>query len=198
MQKTNHSKGLYLSLYRYQNGAGAEVPFPGNKESWAILSNDSPQDLIAAFSIHASLYPEKFGNGQRFNTAVAQASAWKDKWPVICEYFGLKGIAPPADGSLGPQPTAYLESNVETWQKVEQEFGLVKGRVANGRTFGGFPYFIMNMFNFDRHMDMTLVDKMWNADAEEKKFKDMTSKASWWTAFDRFKKAKIIPDFGSA
>jgi hypothetical protein len=187
--------GLYLSLCRFQHGAGAKVQFPGTAKSWTILSNDSPQDLIASFSIHASLNPEKFGGGQRYNTAVLETLAWKDKWPVICEYFGLVGVEPPADGSLGPQPTAYLEENVETWKQVEDKYGLVKGRVANGRTFGGFPYFIMNMFNFDRHLDMKLLEDTWDGDAP---FKGMDTKTSWWTAFDRFKQANILPDFGKA
>jgi hypothetical protein len=184
-------KALYLSLYRHKNGKGAEVEFPGTLESWKILSNDSPQDMIACFSIYASLNPKACGNGQRFNTAVLQPTAWSQKWPDICEYFGLKGTPPPADGSA-PQPTQYLEENMDEWKEVEKEYNLVKGKVGNQRTFGGFPYFIMTMFNFDRHMDMTKFEKAWD---DGSSMKNMDSKTAWWTAFDRFKAGGIIPEF---
>lgn len=180
---------LYLSLYRYKNGKGTEVPFPGTDKSWKILSNDSPQDSLAAFSIYASLHPETHGNGQRFNTGIMKATSWSERWPIICDYFGLKGVAPTADS---PQPSQYLEENIQDWKKIEQEFGLVKGKVGNQRTFGGFPYFIMTMFNFDRQMDMEFYDKSWPSD---NKLKDIGCKDGWYIAFDRFKAAGIIPEF---
>ncbi|KAH7133400.1 hypothetical protein B0J13DRAFT_562310 [Dactylonectria estremocensis] len=179
--------GLYLSLYAEINGKGSEVQFPGTEESWKILSNDSSQDIVAKIAIHASLHPDK-SSGQRYNAADnSKASSWSAKWPIICEYFGLKGVAPPAGGS-GPQPTQYLADHTEEWKAVEKKHGLVTGRVGNERSFGGFPYFIMTMFNFDRHLDMSQTHEMWG-DAKE----EVDTKAAWWTAFDRFRKAKIIP-----
>jgi hypothetical protein len=117
-------------------------------------------------------------------------SSWSQKWPDICEYFELKGAPPPPGGS-GPQPTQYLEENITEWKQVEDKYNLVKGKVGNQRTFGGFPYFIMTMFNFDRHLDMTKLDKMWKGNET----KNMDTKTAWWTAFDRFKAAGIIPEF---
>lgn len=181
-------QALYLSLYRYINGEGAEVQFPGTEESWKILSNDSSQDLIARFAIHASLNPKECGQGQRFNTADnSKPSSWSKKWPIIASYFGLKGVAPPPGGS-GPQPSEYVQQHVAEWKKLEAEHGLVGGRVGNDRSFGGFPYFIMTMFNFDRHMDMTKELKAWGNRKEE-----IDTKEAWYTAFDRFRRAKIIP-----
>ncbi|KAH6976936.1 hypothetical protein BKA56DRAFT_632876 [Ilyonectria sp. MPI-CAGE-AT-0026] len=178
---------LYLSLYAEINGKGSEVQFPGTEESWKILSNDSSQDIVAKVAIYASLHPEK-SSGKRYNAAdSSKASSWSQKWPVICEYFGLKGVAPPAGGS-GPQPTQYLADHIDQWKEVEKKYGLVTGRVGNERSFGGFPYFIMTMFNFDRHLDMSQVHEMWGEAKEE-----VDTKAAWWTAFDRFRKAKIIP-----
>ncbi|KAH7000002.1 hypothetical protein EDB80DRAFT_726028 [Ilyonectria destructans] len=178
---------LYLSLYAEINGKGSEVQFPGTEESWKILSNDSSQDIVAKVAIYASLHPEK-SSGQRYNAAdSSKASSWSQKWPVICEYFGLKGVAPPAGGS-GPQPTQYLADHIDQWKDVEKKYGLVTGRVGNERSFGGFPYFIMTMFNFDRPLDMSQVHEMWGVAKEE-----VDTKAAWWTAFDRFRKVKIIP-----
>ncbi|KPM37413.1 hypothetical protein AK830_g9147 [Neonectria ditissima] len=178
---------LYLSLYAEINGKNSEVQFPGTQESWKILSNDSSQDIVAKIAIHASLHPE-LSSGQRYNAADnSKASSWSEKWPIICEYFGLKGVGPPAGGS-GPQPTQYLADHIEQWKEVEKKYGLVTGRVGNERSFGGFPYFIMTMFNFDRNLDMSQTHEMW---AEAKEEVDTT--VAWWTAFDRFRKAKIIP-----
>jgi hypothetical protein len=179
--------GLYLSLYAEINGKGAEVQFPGTDLSWKALSNDSSQDIVAKTAIYASLHPEKSG-GKRFNAADnSQPSSWSKKWPIICEYFGLKGVGPPPDFS-GPQPTQYLTDHVSEWKEVEKKHGLVSGRVGNDRSYGGFPYFIMTMFNFDRHLDMSIVHEMMG-DAKE----EIDTKTAWYTAFDRFRQAKIIP-----
>ncbi|KAF2093843.1 hypothetical protein NA57DRAFT_68893 [Rhizodiscina lignyota] len=179
---------LYLTLYRTINGAGAEVPFPGTEISWTNLSNDSGQDLIARFSIYVSLHPETCGNGEAFNTCdSSKPTSWSTKWPTICEYFELKGTPPPAGGS-GPQPPQYVAEHLSEWRELEKKHGLQAGRVGNERSFGGFPYFIMTMLNFDRQMDMTKTLKTWGEKAEE-----WDTKQTWYTAFDRFRKAKIIP-----
>jgi hypothetical protein len=177
----------YLSLYAEINGKGSEVAFPGTEKSYQILSNDSFQDIVAKASILASLRPE-VSSEQRYNTADnAKPSSWSVKWPVICEYFGLKGVGPPPGGS-GPQPTQYLADHFSEWQALEKKHGLKSGRVGNDRTFGGFPYFIMTMFNFDRHLDMTKCHEMMGDAVIE-----TDAKGAWWTAFDRFRQAKIIP-----
>lgn len=177
----------YLSLYAAVEGKGASCDFPGTEKSWVNKSNDSSQDIVAKFAIYASLHPEKT-SGQRFNTADnANYSSWSHKWPVICEYFGLKGTPPPAGGS-GPQPAKYIEEHLNAWKKLEKEQGLQTGRVGNARSYGGFQPFIMTMFNFDRQLDLSKMHETWGDMKEER-----DAKGAWWTAFDRFKKAKIIP-----
>ncbi|KAM5342810.1 hypothetical protein ACJ41O_013776 [Fusarium nematophilum] len=178
---------LYLSLYAEINGQGREVQFPGNERSWQNLSNDSSQDIVAKVAIYASLHPERSG-GQRFNAADnSTPSSWSKKWPIICEYFGLKGVGPAADGSA-PEPTQYVADNADKWKEMEKKYGLVTGRVGNGRNLGGFPMFIMDAFNFDRHLDMSKTHEMWGDATEE-----IGTAAAWYTAFDRFRKARIIP-----
>lgn len=178
---------LYLSLYREMHGEGAEVVFPGMMESWAIKSNDSGQDIIARFAIYASLNPGISGE-QSFNAAdSAQPSSWSVKWPVICEYFGLRGVSP--EKASGPDPARYLVENQEKWLEMEKKYGLQTGRVGgNKRSFEGFPCFIMAMFNFDRQLDMDKMHQSWGKAKEE-----ATTKDTWYTAFDRFRKARIIP-----
>lgn len=179
--------GLYLSLYAEVYGKGSEVQFPGTEKSYKILSNDSSQDIVAKTAIIASLNPEESG-GKRFNTAdSATPSTWEIKWPIICEYFGLKGVAPPPGGS-GPHPTQFLAEHVDEWKKAEAKYGLVTGRVGNDRSYGDFPIFIMKMFDFDRHLDMSLAHAMLG-DAKE----EVDTKTAWYMAFDRYRKANIIP-----
>jgi hypothetical protein len=177
----------YLSLYATTEGPGAECAFPGTEKSWLNKSNDSSQDIVAKFAIYASLHPETT-HGEAYNAADNSIpSSWSKKWPVICEYFGLKGMPPPAGGS-GPQPGKYIEGHLDEWRKLEKENGLQTGRVGNERSFGGFQYFIMTMLNFDRELDLGKMHQAWGDSKEE-----ADAKGAWWTAFDRFKKAKIIP-----
>lgn len=180
----------YLACYREVEGEGAECAFPGTAKSWKILSNDSGQDIIARFAIHAALHPETCGGGQAFNVAShSQPGSWEQKWPVICEFFGLKGIPPPEGGS-GPQPGNYLSSHFEQWLRLEKRHGLVTGRVGNDRSLAGFQYFIMTLFDFDRQLDMS---KMHRVRKEGGKVEEADAKAVWWVAFERFRAAKIIP-----
>lgn len=129
--------GLYLSLHREIYGEGSEVVFPGTDKSYGILSNETYQDTIAKESIIASLKPEVSG-GQRFNSAdSAQPSSWSEKWPIICRYFNLKGVAPPSEGS-GPDPAQFIQDHIDEWKKVEKKYGLVTGRVGNDISFNIF------------------------------------------------------------
>jgi hypothetical protein len=184
------SLGIYLSLYRHINGEGAEVVFPGVTKSWTNLFHDSSQDITAKFAIYASLHPEASA-GESFNVAdTYEPVSWSVKWSTICEYFGLKGVPPPADGS-GPDPTAYVADHFDQWKELEKQKGLQTGRAGNDRSVGIFPIFIMRMFDFDRQLDMSKMHKAWGKAKEE-----VDTKTAWWTAFDRFRKAKIIPEAG--
>jgi hypothetical protein len=183
---------IYLSLFANVEGKGATVPFPGNTKSWKSLSNDSSQDIIAKFSIWASLHPNTCGDGQGFNVAdTVKPVTWELKWPIICEYFSLKGVAPL---SLEEQqkaqidPTCYTQNHLAEWEALEKKHDLQSGRVGNEKGVMGFWYFIMYQFDFDRQLDVTKSHKAWGDDAEE-----VDTSASWYTAFDRFRKAKVIP-----
>lgn len=124
---------LYLSLYRFVEGEGAKCPFPGNEKSWVNKYNESPQDMVAHFSIYASLHPEKTAS-QSFNVG-GQEDNWKGKWPVICEYFGLKGTGPEENS---PQPGAYIAAHRKEWDELEKKHNLKTGSVDSDITHPGF------------------------------------------------------------
>lgn len=182
----------YLAAVKEIEGEGKEVAFPGTETSWKNLSNDSSQDIIARFAIHCALNPGACGNGQAFNVADnSKPTSWSTKWPVICEFFGLKGTPPPAGGS-GPAPGQYLLDHLSEWKEVEKKYGLATGRVGNDRSLAIFQYFIMTLLSFDRQLDLTNMHKAWNSGSGNG-VEEVDSKECWWTAFQRFRDAKIIP-----
>lgn len=90
---------LYLALYRFVNGPGAAVPFPGTHKCFTYLYTDSSQDIISKSEIYLSVIKSKEANGEAFNTAdTATPGSWSMKWPMLAEYFGLKGTEPTVDG----------------------------------------------------------------------------------------------------
>ena len=181
----------YLAAYGQIEGEGAECAFPGTETSWKNLSNDSSQDIIARFSIHCALNPGPCGQGQAFNVADhSKPTSWSLKWPVLCEFFGLKGTPPPAGGS-GPAPGQYLSEHLEEWKELEQKHGLATGRVGNDRSLAIFQFFIMTLLSFDRQLDLSASHKAWNSGGG--KAEEVDIQAAWWTAFKRFRQAKIIP-----
>ncbi|KAF2446752.1 hypothetical protein P171DRAFT_462154 [Karstenula rhodostoma CBS 690.94] len=172
---------LYLSLYRAVQGAGAKVPFPGTEKSWVNRYNESPQDMVAHFSIHASLHPETTAS-RSFNVG-GQEDNWKGKWPVICEYFGLEGTGPEENA---PQPGAYIAAHRGEWDALEEKEGLKKGSVDSDITHPGFQYYIMTMFDFDRQMSMEASHGVGYTEVIE-------TPETWKVAFDRMRLAKVIP-----
>ena len=175
---------IYLSLYVHINGKGSTIPFPGNEKSWAILSNDSSQDIVARFSIYAALRPKQTGQGRAFNVVDrAKPSSWSTKWPIICSYFGLTGVGPTPNS---PQSGPYIEQHRDKWVALAQTHQLriqfLDDELANPK----FQFYIMSLFTFDRVM---AVDAMRGAGFDE----EIDEKQSWYCAFDRFRQAKLIP-----
>ena len=198
---------IYLSLYAHVNGTGSKVPFPGNAESWTIRSNDSSQDTIARFAIYTSLLPHAAPNkfdddddddtstGRAFNVADrAVPSSWSRKWPVICAWFGLRGIGPvvaeqggEAEAAAAPQPlSAYVREHRREWDRLAQTHGLKDGVVDNELMNPGFQHYIMSSFTFDRYVALDAMREVgFGEECDEGQ--------AWGTAFERFRRARIIP-----
>ncbi|RAL12647.1 SDR family oxidoreductase [Aspergillus homomorphus CBS 101889] len=187
---------LYLSLYRYIYGEGAAVGFPGTWKSYSARAQDSSQDLIARFGIWASLRPGNEVGGESFNIADAdagKAAPWKDKWPVVCEWFGLRGVGPEEEGvGAGSKVdiVAFLREHVAERKTMEREFGLNSGHGTpeDGASLPHTPGFLQGGFDFDRPLDLGKAYQLWEDRKEERDIR-----GTWWTAFERYRKAKIIP-----
>lgn len=179
----------FLALYKATHEEGAECPFPGFDGAWRCLANDSGQDEIAKFAIHAALHPEICGDGQVFNVASqAKPQSWEEKWPILCKFFGLKGTAP-VDGG-GVVASQYLHDHADQWERLEKDHALVGGRVGNARSLLSIDYGIMMAMDFDRQTDLTRMHRTWSQDG---KVEEADTKTVWWTVFQRFRDARIIP-----
>lgn len=179
---------VYLSLYAHVSGPGAEVPFPGNETSWGVLSNDSSQDIVARFSIYAALRASQgTGDGRAFNVADrARPSSWSVKWPIICDFFGLKGTGPVGADKSAPQPGEYIQQHRDKWLQLSQKHGLRAGPLDNDLANPGFQKYIMSLFTFDRVMSLEAMRDVGFVE-------ELDEKAAWHCAFERFQEAKIIP-----
>lgn len=179
--------GIYLSLRREIDGEGAECPFPGTQASWEALSIDSSSDMIARQTLHvATKSPWKTRKGEAFNVADERnPRSWSEKWPVFCEYFGLKGVKLSEDNPV--EVRKYIRDNIDTWNKMEQKYGLQTGHADNPRIFPGFEYFLLTQFDTDRQYDMS---KMYD---EAGFTEEREPIVAWGGVWDRMRKANIIP-----
>lgn len=176
--------GFFFSLYRELNGPGAECPFPGTDDSWKAKSQDSSADMIARQTIHVALSP-KTKKGEAFNVADEQAPhCWRDKWPVLCAQFGLKGVKKEGNPI---EVRKYIKEHKDVWERMEDKYELQKGHADNERVFPGFEYFLLTLFDTDRWYDM-------NRLYGEAGFKEERSAGeAWGPVFERMRKAKLIP-----
>ncbi|EQB47273.1 hypothetical protein CGLO_13600 [Colletotrichum gloeosporioides Cg-14] len=178
--------GIFFSLYRYIHGAGAECPFPGSEDSWNALSVDASADMIARQTLHLSTTAAgSIKKGDAFNVGDAKrASCWREKWPVLCEYFELEGVKRKQDNPI--EVRKFIRENISRWNELETKHGLEKGHADNPMIYPGFEYFLLTQFDTDRHFDMS---KMYSTGFGEER---STSEA-WGKVFDRMREARIIP-----
>lgn len=168
--------GLYLSLYRRVHGAGARVPFPGTEKSWTNTHTDTSQDVLARFSIFASLREET--SGEAYNIADGPKTTWSYKWPKICEWFGLEGVGP-EEGAKTPVELWGEERRV--YERMVKEEGL-KERELEWK----FCEMVIRMFDVDREYDLGKAQRLgW---AEER-----LPEVGYWKAFEMMRAHGIIP-----
>ena len=176
--------GIYLTLYAEVEGRNAKCPFPGTEKSWNAKSNDSSSDMIARQTLFLSLNLGIDQKGEGYNVADAKhPETWSSKWPQLCSYFGLEGCAPEGEA---PEVRRYIHQHLDTWKRMEREYGLRSGIADSDLTFQGFEYFLLTQFDFDRQYDMT---KMYATGFTEER----SIMQAWGGVFDRMKKANIIP-----
>ncbi|CAG8980834.1 hypothetical protein HYALB_00003763 [Hymenoscyphus albidus] len=171
-----HALGVFLSMYASVEGKGTEIAFPGNEMSWKVKQSDTSQDILARFHIFASLNPEKVA-GKAVNVADEYLKTWEKLWPDVCAYFGLKGVGPQAEGNLNG--VEWVMAEKDNWGTWVESNGLEKGfRDVLGAVFAWGV--------FDKEYDLT-------ASREVGFMESAPTIEGYITAFERTKKAKVIP-----
>ncbi|KAK3680768.1 hypothetical protein LTR37_021076 [Vermiconidia calcicola] len=173
--------GFFLALYKEINGEGAEVPYFSSPEGWEALHNDTSQDILARFHVHASLHPEKT-HGRAFNVADGPGTTWKEYWPQLCKYFGLKAQPPSASGRQF-EAAEWINAHRSRWPEVELKYQLKEGVFE--RTGFGFVGVAMR-FPLSREYDLS--ESRAVGFTEER-----PQVEGYQLAFDGMKRAKIIP-----
>lgn len=142
---------LYLALYRFVNGPGAAVPFPGTHKSFTYLYTDSSQDIISKSEIYLSVIKTNEANGEAFNIAdMATPGPWSTKWLMLAEYFGLTGTEPIVDG-WGDIDKWWNEHQAD-YQKMCETYGLQRRTISES----AWIFVKAGMTMLDRNRQMSL------------------------------------------
>eukprot|EP00914_Ancora_sagittata_P003402 GHVO01007078.1.p2 GENE.GHVO01007078.1~~GHVO01007078.1.p2 ORF type:complete len:209 (+),score=21.31 GHVO01007078.1:656-1282(+) len=169
---------VYLYAYKLVNGDGAEVPYPGTTSGYDAKFTETSATTLARVAIHASLHPAQFRE-RIFNVADVDApSAMRERWPQIASWFGLKGVAPPADASADvPKPSDYVKKH----EKEVKEAGGKGVDIWNSAQLDSYGYWL----TFDRQLSLA---RLRDAGFKE----EAKPEVGWWKAFEMFKKAGMI------
>lgn len=169
---------VYLSVYRLIHGEGAKVPFPGVTAGYDAKFTEVSSSTLAQLAIYASLHPETFRE-RIFNVADSeQPSTFRERWPQLAGWFGLKGI-PPAEGASAEdqKPSEFIKEHRDRLESA----GLKGVDIWNAGQLDSVGYWL----TFDRQLSLKRVREA-GFDTEKK------PEEGWWSAFSMFKDAAMI------
>ncbi|KAL7919088.1 hypothetical protein ACQKWADRAFT_330032 [Trichoderma austrokoningii] len=174
--------GLYLSLWK-SFSPSAEVPFPGSEEAWTRIHTDVSSSQLARFHIYVSIHPEMTA-GKAFNIAdIDEGTTWKDTWPGIAAYFGLKGMGPAAKGELSGSP--WVETQKDKWEAWTKASGL-RPKVLETAPWGFMTIVTGPYSERDRNFDLTEARKIGFTEKPD-------HVKSYHDVFDKLRTHKILP-----
>ena len=103
------------------------------------------------------------------------------RWPALAKYFGLEGVGP-VDDDDGKASVLKPGEYTEKHRRVLEERGVKGNEVFAAEFLDSYGYYL----DFDRQLSL---DKAREAGFEE----EIDPKLSWFKAFDRLRKAGMIP-----
>ncbi|KAL4965198.1 SDR family oxidoreductase [Aspergillus stella-maris] len=177
---------LYLSLYRYVNGPGARISFPGTK-NFLYTYTDSSQDIITRAEIYLSVLEPEKADGEAFNIAdTATPGPWSKKWPILASYFGLEGTGPnhAETGKEWGEIDKWWNEHLGEYAKMCEEYGLQE-RVIGEATW---VFVKAGFMLLDRNREMSL-DKIRSVGFKE----ELPVGHGHYRAFDQMALERIIP-----
>ncbi|GAB7344752.1 hypothetical protein MBLNU457_3222t1 [Dothideomycetes sp. NU457] len=174
--------GLFLSLWKEVEKEGDEVrsvPFPGSRDAYEALHTDTSQDILARFHIYAAGHSDLV-KGRAFNVADGPATTWKQVWPEICAWFGLKGGEPEERAFSAQQ---WMESHQGTWAEWVQ-----RNQLKQGALEGTSWKFMQDVIGIPFRRDYDL-----SASREIGFMEERPHAQGYFRTFEEMRKARIIP-----
>jgi nucleoside-diphosphate-sugar epimerase len=171
---------IWLSLYRWVEGEGADVVFPGNEVVWAAKHTDTSQMILGRSHVYAAVSGK--ANGRAVNVGDG-TSVYKDGlWSEICALFGLRGVGPREGATTGE---AWVMGQKSKWGAFESENGLKARTVERAASGLWFMSMILVRAAVDRYYDLGV--------SKELGFPQSNDRAAGYrVAFERLRKAKLI------
>ncbi|KAL4908855.1 hypothetical protein BDW74DRAFT_73698 [Aspergillus multicolor] len=176
---------LYLMLFRYVNGPDSTVVFPGPYTNYTHTYTSSSQDIIARSELYLSIEKPDQAHGEAFNTAdSATPDPWTIVWPMICEYFGLRGQGAAPEDKGWKDIDKWWVAHQDEYKKMCEEYGL-RPREIPQETWT----FMAAGFSFlGRNREMSL-EKIHSLGFTE----EYPAAHGYLKVFERLEKEEIIP-----
>lgn len=173
----------YLSLYAH-NHKGAdgpvEVPFPGKDGGYNSLFTPVASRTLGRIAVHASLNPETCGGKVINMTDREKATTFREIWPSLAEWFGMKGVGP-SGVEEALKPGQYVERHKHIFKALGFPKAVVAGVGAGSSQLDSVGYWL----SFDRQLS---VDRLRSIGFTEER----DPVEGWLEAFEKFRKAGII------
>lgn len=171
---------IWLSLYRWTEGEGAEVVFPGNDVVWGAKHTDTSQMILGRSHVYAAVSGKASGRAVNVGDGT---SVYKDGlWAKICAWFGLKGVGPREGMTTGE---AWVMGQKSRWGVFESANGLKAGTVEKAALGLWFMSMILIHAAIDRHYDLGVSKELGFPQSSD-------TAAGYHAAFERLRKAKLI------
>jgi hypothetical protein len=172
---------IWLSMYRWVEGEGAQVVFPENEFVWTAKHTDTSQMILGRSYLYAAVSGKT--DGRAVNVGDGTSVHKDGVWAEICAWFGLKGVGP-RDGVVTGE--AWVMEQRSKWAAFENENGLEDRKVEKAAAGLWFMSMILVQAAMERHYDLGI--------SEELDFPQSTDTAAGYcVAFERMRKAKQIP-----
>lgn len=176
---------LYLSLYRYVNGPGARVKFPGTYRNFIHRYTPSSQDIIARSEIYLSVEKPDQAHGEAFNTADNPTPApWSTMWPLMCENFDLEAVPANEDDKEWKGIDKWWFAHQDQYQNMCGECGLQKREIGQA----SWIFLMAGLTMLQRNRELSL-DKIRSVGFTE----EFPVGYGYFRVFDHLRSEKIIP-----
>lgn len=171
---------VWLSLYHWVEGEGAEVIFPGNEVVWSAKHTDTSQMILGRSHIYAAVSGQ--AGGRAVNVGDGTSVYKDDLWADICSWFGLKGVGPKEGVTTGE---AWVMAQKSKWAVFEIANDLKAGTVEKAAAGLWFMSMILVGAAIDRHYDLDVGKELGFPQSDG-------TAAGYHAAFERLRKAKLI------